>query len=61
MMSPEGKKLFTGTPDGNYKLQKMLQQGEPLFLPSVTGGCAPLKVLFRNRLTDYDSCHVELW
>ncbi len=49
--SPSGRPAM-----GNFKLKKGLQQGEPLFLPSVTGGCAPLKVLFRNRLTDFDSC-----
>jgi PKD domain len=54
------KSLSGGPALGNYKLQKRLQPGEPLFVPSVTSGCAPLKVLFRNRSADFDSCQWTL-
>jgi PKD repeat protein len=56
--SLKGKKLFTRTSDNNFKLQEMTITGECCFEASVTEGCAPLKVTFRNKISEKDSC---LW
>jgi hypothetical protein len=53
-----GKELFTRNQGDNFKLQERNLSGEQLFESSVTEGCAPLKVIFRNKVTEYDSC---LW
>lgn len=54
----KGKELFNLTPEDNFKLQEKNTWGEQLFEASVTEGCAPLKVAFKNKLADNDSC---LW
>jgi hypothetical protein len=52
------KSLFTRTYNRKPKLQERFAQGKPISISSVSEGCAPLKVLFQNRLAKYDSC---LW
>ena len=56
--SLKGKSLFTRTYNRKPKLQERFTQGKPISISSVSEGCAPLKVLFHNRLAEYDSC---LW
>jgi PKD repeat protein len=56
--SLKGKEFFTRESGNNFKLQEMSLSGEPLFESSVNEGCAPLKVSFKSRFTEYDSC---LW
>lgn len=50
------KRLFTQSSTDNIKLKNNLKSEELLFESSVIEGCAPLKVLFHNKLTEYDSC-----
>jgi PKD repeat protein len=52
----KGKELFTRKPDENFKLQERTRGGECCFEASVTEGCAPLKVIFRNKISETDSC-----
>jgi PKD repeat protein len=52
----KGKELFTRKEDDNFKLQEKTQGGECCFEASVTEGCAPLKVIFSNKLPETDSC-----
>ncbi|MBK7709583.1 MAG: PKD domain-containing protein [Bacteroidales bacterium] len=52
------KELFPKQSEDNFKLREIGVQDEQLFETSVTEGCAPLKVAFRNNLSGYDSC---LW
>lgn len=54
----KGKDLFTRTPEDNFKLQDAGMPEENVFEPSVTEGCAPLRVLFKNKIAGNDSC---LW
>jgi len=54
--SLKGKEFFTRESKDNYKLQEMSMSGEQLFESFFTDGCAPLKVNFRTRLSEYDSC-----
>jgi PKD repeat protein len=56
--SLKGKDLFASVSENNFKLQDMARTGDQLFETSVVDGCAPLKVQFRNKLADHDSC---LW
>lgn len=56
--SLKGKALFTKPADDNFRLREMAVSGEKLFVSSVEKGCAPLKVNFRNSVSEYDSC---LW
>ena len=56
--SLKGKNLFSRTYNRKPKLQERFTQGKPISISSVSEGCAPLKVLFQNRLSEYDSC---LW
>jgi len=56
--SLKGKNLFTRTYIRKPKLQERFTQGKPISISSVSEGCAPLKVMFHNRLAKYDSC---LW
>jgi PKD repeat protein len=56
--SLKGKDLFARTTEDNLKLQAKSPVDEAIFTASVTAGCAPLKVLFQNNQTGYDSC---LW
>jgi hypothetical protein len=56
--SLKGKNLFTRTYIRKPKLQERFTQGKPISISSVSEGCAPLKVLFHNRLAKCDSC---LW
>jgi PKD repeat protein len=56
--SLKGKSLFSRTYIRKPRLQERFAQGRPISISSVSEGCAPLKVLFHNRLTQYDSC---LW
>jgi PKD domain len=56
--SLKGKSLFNRTYNRKPKLQERFAQGKPISISSVSEGCAPLKVMFQNRLTGYDSC---LW
>ncbi len=44
--------------EDNFKLQDNNNHEEQIFEASVTEGCAPLKVIFKNKLEDNDSC---LW
>lgn len=50
------KRLFASSSADNGKLQNNFKSEVVLFESSVTEGCAPLKVLFQNKLADYDSC-----
>ena len=50
------KRLFTQSSTDNINLKNNFKSEELLFESSVTEGCAPLKVLFQNKLTEYDSC-----
>ena len=52
----KGKRLFIQSSPGSIKLQKSQDSGGLPFEVSVVEGCAPLKVYFENKLTDYDSC-----
>jgi len=54
----KGKDLFTRTPENNFRLHDHGIQEELIFEPSVTEGCAPLRVLFKNKIAGNDSC---LW
>jgi PKD repeat protein len=56
--SLKGKELFSQTSDSNFKLKDKSKPGEQLFESSVTEGCAPMKVIFRNKIGENDSC---LW
>jgi PKD repeat protein len=56
--SLKGKELFSRNHDDKYKLQERIITGEYYFEASVSEGCAPLKVIFKNKLSDTDSC---LW
>ncbi|MCX6327650.1 MAG: PKD domain-containing protein [Bacteroidia bacterium] len=48
--------LFSESSADKNKLQGRFRTDEILFEPSDTEGCAPLKIRFYNKLTDYDSC-----
>jgi PKD repeat protein len=52
----KSKDLVSRTPEDNFKLQGI--PGQQVFEPSVTEGCAPLRVIFKNKLAGNDSC---LW
>ena len=52
----KGKELFTRTRDDNFMLQESGMPDELVFEPSVTEGCAPLRVVFKNKLQGNDSC-----
>lgn len=54
--SLKGKEFFNRESKDNFKLQEMSISGEQLFESSVNEGCAPLKVSFKTRLSEYDSC-----
>jgi PKD repeat protein len=54
----KGKELFTRSVEDNNKLREMSVPGDRLFVTSVDKGCAPLKVNFKNNLSEFDSC---LW
>jgi PKD repeat protein len=56
--SLKGKKLFSQSSRDNLKLQEKTVEGEQFLESSVTEGCAPLKVVFKNKLAENDSC---LW
>jgi PKD repeat protein len=58
VMSESFKKkgFFNKSDEDNLKLRDNLKKGESLFEASVTKGCAPLKVLFHNKVSDSDSC-----
>ena len=53
--SLKSKELFSRTTDDNFKLKERKVDGETFFDASVIEGCAPLKVIFRNRTSDKDS------
>jgi PKD repeat protein len=54
----KGKDIVSISPvDDNLKLQGSTLQAEAFLIPSVSTGCAPLKVQFHNSLTGYDSCY----
>lgn len=52
------KEFFTRIPDDNFKLQERIMAGECCFDASVNEGCAPLRVIFRNKTSEKDS---SLW
>jgi PKD repeat protein len=52
------KRLFQGTAGEKNKLRNSVMQGGNLIQLSLTEGCNPLKVRFKNMAADYDSC---LW
>jgi hypothetical protein len=54
----KSKELFTRSSEDNFRLQGIRVPGDQYLEPSVTEGCAPLKVLFRITYPDSDSC---LW
>ena len=54
----KGKELFTRTAADNFRLQDPGLPVEQDFEPSVTEGCAPLRVIFKNKIAGNDSC---LW
>jgi PKD repeat protein len=56
--SLKARELFPRKSRDNFKLQERNGQGEKFFESSVTEGCAPLKVIFNNKLAENDSC---LW
>jgi PKD repeat protein len=56
--SLKGKTLFSRSADDKLKVREMDVAEVPLFEASVDRGCAPLKVIFNNNLSGYDSC---LW
>jgi len=50
------KELFSKPSGGNSGNQVKLKEEELIFESSVDEGCAPLKVLFHNNFSEYDSC-----
>ncbi|MCE5346433.1 MAG: PKD domain-containing protein [Bacteroidales bacterium] len=50
------KGLFTGPSKKNTILQGGNKSEELIFESSFTEGCAPLKILFHNKIVDFDSC-----
>ena len=52
------KNCSPGTPADNFRLQDPGMPDEQVFEPSVTEGCAPLRVIFKNKIAGNDSC---LW
>ncbi len=54
--SLEGTSLFPGVTEEKLKLQEMKRSEEELFKSSVTKGCAPLRVIFKSNIPEYDSC-----
>ena len=48
--------LFAENKTDTKKLQNEFKPGVLLIDPSASEGCAPLKVLFQNKSTSYDSC-----
>jgi PKD repeat protein len=54
----KGKDLYSRSTDDNFKLQDPGMPEEQVIEPSVNEGCAPLRVIFKNKLTGNDSC---LW
>lgn len=51
------KELFTGAAVEKNKIQPQSAISENQIEASVTEGCAPLKVTFKNRISSCDSCH----
>lgn len=49
-------RVFTDARVDNKKLQSSFKTEEIFIDPSVSVGCAPMKVQFHNKLTSYDSC-----
>jgi hypothetical protein len=56
--SLKGKELFSRDTDVNFKLQDRIIPGGQFFESSVTEGCVPLKVIFKTKISENDSC---LW
>lgn len=56
--SLKGTELFKQTRADNFKLKERSTEGKQIFESSVTEGCAPLRVIFKNTMTENDSC---LW
>ncbi len=54
----KSRDLFPLKADSNMKLHDIKRAGENLFDPSVTKGCAPLRVSFKSHMALSDSC---LW
>ena len=55
------KNLFTRTPEDNFKLQDTGHAGGTVFEPSVTEGCAPLRVIFKNKLAGQRFMPLDFW
>jgi hypothetical protein len=51
-----GRDLLVASSDKGLQARESRTEEELLFVPSVSDGCAPLKVHFQNRLAEDDSC-----